>query len=150
MKKVFLGFIAIFFMNCFYVNAQKVGNNDYNPQGATTGKIIIIDIARKKHSPDPKVCGDCKCGLGICRFCMFCSKGTNPTTHTLDILTDGKKEFVEIKLLEKIQSGIDYDFNIDDDIYADDDGKIYFEKGVYKFDSKIGEFGGYRLILNYK
>ena len=73
MKKLVFGLIAIFFINCNFCNAQKISNNDFNPKGTQTEKIII-DIARKKHSADPSQCGDCICGLGICRFCFFAKK----------------------------------------------------------------------------
>lgn len=131
-------------------SAQKVSNNNFNPKGTITGKIMIIDIARRKHSADPSQCGDCKCGLGVCRFCFFCDKGTTPITQELNILKDYNSEFVEIQLLDKTQDGVDYNFYLDDNVFADDNLNLFFAKGIYTLDTSIGRYGGYRLVINTK
>lgn len=112
-----------------------------------TGKIVIIDIARKRHSPDPNVCGDCKCGLGICRACLFCER-TNENSQKINILEENGIHFFELYLESPKIQGVDYNFYVDDDIYADDDSSFYIYKGIYTLDSSMGEHGGYKILVS--
>ncbi|MBD3724153.1 MAG: hypothetical protein IE891_05070 [Flavobacteriaceae bacterium] len=123
-------------------------NIDNNSSKLSTGKIIIIDIARKKHSDDPKVCGDCKCGLGVCRFCMFCTRSSE-NSQTVEIFEENGIKFFELELSEPLLEGVDYNFYVDEDVYCDDDSNLYVEKGVYELNQDIGEFGGYKIIVSY-
>lgn len=49
----------------------------------------------------------------------------------MNVLSDGKTEFVEIQLLEKMQDGVDYNFYVDEDVFGEDNAKAYFSKGVF-------------------
>lgn len=121
----------------------KINDNSSFNQKNSTGKIIIIDIARKKHSDDPNICGDCKCGLGVCRVCLFCDKNSN--SQEVEIYEENGNTFFELKLAEPKKQDIDYTFYVDENVYADDIQNLYVVKGIYNFNPNIGLYGGYKI-----
>lgn len=146
MKKIIFGLIAtVLFSSLAF--GQSIVVDNLNPKGKDTGKIIIIDIARKKHSNDPQECGDCKCGWGICRFCFFCERGTSSITHNIKVYEINGMEFIELQLSSPIIPNVNYDFYIDEDIYAEDNKNVHIEKNMHELDETLGKYGGYIIPL---
>lgn len=120
--------------------------NNFNLKGKRTlVKIMIVEIAKVKHNPDPTACGDCKCGLGICRFCFFCTKDNrNANEQEIVLYEENGEYFFEIVLTSPTITGVDYDFYIDNDVKADDVGFV-IPKASYRLDTSMGSYGGYKI-----
>ena len=129
---------------------------DNATQNQLSRKLIIridatVEVARRKHNPDPTQCGDCKCGLGVCGICFFCKPTGNPNETTANLYYDDEDNqyFFELALSSPKVSGIDYTLYVDEDIPVTDDTSYVALKGNYTLDSSIGKYGGYKILVQH-
>lgn len=130
-----------------------------NTNAETSRRRIIyvdasVEIARRRHSPDPTQCGDCKCGLGVCGVCFFCSTLPAPTPPDnsrikANLYLEDNQYYFEIALDKPRVAGIDYTFYVDENIPVSDDSSYVVVKANYPVDPTIGLYGGYRIIVTH-
>lgn len=95
----------------------------------------------------------CK-GFGLCHFqsCWFCEVGGNKNSGEIEIDESTKQGYLYIKLdpSDKVQDRAiieKFVLYIDNDLFNND---VTLYKGNYIFDSKIGNYGGYKVMASAK
>ncbi len=146
MKKLFFSLVTILALASFTLSCEKENvETQENATSLTANKWYIFYATWEEWGRASRNCA----GWGLCNFesCWTCEIADRPGVHTGKVVYNdetGKGTLsIELDQSEEIQiEAITWElpFTVDKDIVNDN---VTVRKGIYKFDSKVGPYGGY-------
>jgi hypothetical protein len=146
MKNFFLSLFIVFTVASFTVCCDQDNSaTQENAANLTANKWYIFYVTWEEWGRASRNCA----GWGLCNFysCWTCEIADRPGQYSGKVIYNDETGrgtlSIELNQTEEIQTEAitwELPFTIDKDIV---NGKVTLLKGIYKFDSKVGPYGGY-------